>query len=81
VTTAFGDQGADHAPGRGGGALAQWIGRNPVAALVIAVAIILALWLVLAPWPAGFEEVDYISNRNTGDPGLEDVGGPESFKI
>jgi len=57
VTTAFGDQGADHAPGRGGGALAQWIGRNPVAALVIAVAIILALWLVLAPWPAGFEEV------------------------
>ena len=57
MTTAFGDQGADHAPGRGGGALAQWIGRNPVAALVIAVAIILALWLVLAPWPAGFEEV------------------------
>jgi branched-chain amino acid transport system permease protein len=56
VTTAFGDQGADQAPGRGG-ALAEWIGRNPVAALVIAVAIILALWLVLAPWPAGFEDV------------------------
>jgi len=56
VTTAFGDQGADQAPGRGS-APAEWIGRNPVAAFVIAVAIILALWLVLAPWPAGFEDV------------------------
>jgi branched-chain amino acid transport system permease protein len=56
VTTAFGDQGADQAPGRGS-ALADWIGRNPVTALVIAVAVILALWLVLAPWPAGFEDV------------------------
>ena len=56
MTTAFGDQGADQAPGRGS-APAEWIGRNPVAALVIAVAIILALWLVLAPWPAGFEDV------------------------
>ncbi|HML07044.1 MAG TPA: branched-chain amino acid ABC transporter permease [Xanthobacteraceae bacterium] len=38
-----------------GDALARWIGHHPVAALIIAVAIILALWLVFAPWPAGFE--------------------------
>ncbi len=30
---------------------------------------------------AGFEDLDYISNRNTGDPGLEDVVGPESIQI
>jgi hypothetical protein len=29
---------------------------------------------------AGFEEVDYITICNTGDPGLEDVVGPESIQ-
>lgn len=42
---------------RRGDALGRWIGRHPIAALVIAVVVIFALWLVLAPWPAGFEEV------------------------
>jgi branched-chain amino acid transport system permease protein len=56
VTTAFGDQGAEDAQGRGA-APAQWIGRNPVAALVILIAVAFVLWLVLAPWPAGFEDI------------------------
>jgi branched-chain amino acid transport system permease protein len=38
-------------------ALARWITRRPIAALVIAIAVIFALWLALAPWPEGFEEV------------------------
>jgi branched-chain amino acid transport system permease protein len=42
---------------RSGEALAGRIGRHPVAALIIAAAVIVALWLVLAPWPAGFEDV------------------------
>ena len=64
MTTAFGYQGADQARGRGG-APAEWIGRHPVAALVIAVGIILALWLVLAPWPAGFADIWTTSSRAT----------------
>src|SRR6476661_359619 len=40
-----------------GDALGRWIGRHPIWALVIAVAVIFFLWLVLAPWPAGFEDV------------------------
>lgn len=40
-----------------GDALGRWIGRHPIWALVIAVAVIFLLWLVLAPWPAGFEDV------------------------
>jgi branched-chain amino acid transport system permease protein len=40
-----------------GDALGRWIGRHPVWALVIAVLVIFFLWLVLAPWPAGFEDV------------------------
>ena len=40
-----------------GDALGRWIGRHPVWALVIAVLVIFCLWLVLAPWPAGFEDV------------------------
>ena len=40
-----------------GDALGRWIGRHPIAALVIAVVVIFALWLVLAPWPAGFENI------------------------
>jgi branched-chain amino acid transport system permease protein len=39
-----------------GDALGRWIGRHPVWALVIAVLVIFFLWLVLAPWPAGFED-------------------------
>ncbi|MGO9800698.1 MAG: branched-chain amino acid ABC transporter permease [Candidatus Binatus sp.] len=38
-------------------ALGRWVGHHPIAALAITVAIILTLWLVLAPWPAGFEDV------------------------
>ena len=56
MTTAFGDQGAEDAQGRGA-APGQWIGRNPVAALVILIAAAFVLWLVLAPWPAGFEDI------------------------
>jgi branched-chain amino acid transport system permease protein len=40
-----------------GDALARWIGRHPVVALIGAAAIIFVLWLILAPWPAGFEDV------------------------
>ena len=40
-----------------GDALGRWVGHHPIAALAIAVAIIFVLWLVLAPWPAGFEDV------------------------
>jgi branched-chain amino acid transport system permease protein len=56
VATAFGNERPADGAGRSD-ALGRWIGRNPVAALVIAVVVIFALWLVLAPWPAGFEEV------------------------
>jgi len=54
VATLYGDDTAVRGVARGD-ALARWIGHHPVAALIIAVAIILALWLVFAPWPAGFE--------------------------
>jgi branched-chain amino acid transport system permease protein len=40
-----------------GDALGRWIGRHPVWALVIAVLVIFLIWLVFAPWPAGFEDV------------------------
>lgn len=40
-----------------GGALGRWIGRHPIEALVIAVAVIVGLWLIFAPWPPGFEDV------------------------
>ncbi len=56
MATAFGDDGAVHGVARGD-APARWVARHPFAALVIAVAIVFALWLVLAPWPAGFEDV------------------------
>ena len=56
MSTTFGDDGA--APGAArGDALARWVGRNPVASLVILVAVVFVLWLVLAPWPPGFEEI------------------------
>jgi branched-chain amino acid transport system permease protein len=56
MSTAFDDDRAAHGAGRSD-ALGRWIGRHPIAALIIAVAVIFALWLILAPWPAGFEEV------------------------
>jgi branched-chain amino acid transport system permease protein len=37
--------------------LTRSIGRHPTAALILAIAVIFVAWLVLAPWPAGFEEV------------------------
>ena len=40
-----------------GDALGRWVGHHPIAALAIAVVVIFVLWLVLAPWPAGFEDV------------------------
>jgi len=56
VSTTFHDDGATGSVRRGD-ALGRWIGRRPIAALIIAVAVIFVLWLVLAPWPAGFEDV------------------------
>jgi branched-chain amino acid transport system permease protein len=56
VSTIFGDDGAAQGGGRGD-ALGRWIGRHPIPALIIAVAVIFFAWLVLAPWPAGFEDV------------------------
>jgi len=56
VATTFSDDGPA-GDARRGDALGRWIGRHPIAALVIAVVVIFALWLVLAPWPAGFEDV------------------------
>jgi branched-chain amino acid transport system permease protein len=56
VAATLGDDGGVQVSARGD-ALGRWVGRHPVAALVIAVAIIVVLWLVLAPWPAGFEDV------------------------
>ena len=34
----------------------RFVERNPVWALVILIALAFALWLILAPWPAGLEE-------------------------
>jgi branched-chain amino acid transport system permease protein len=42
---------------RHGDALASWIGRHPLAALIIAAAVLVVIWLVFAPWPAGLEEL------------------------
>ena len=56
MSATIGNHGAAHDPGRGD-ALSRWIGRHPLAALIIIVAVIFLLWLVLAPWPAGFEDV------------------------
>jgi branched-chain amino acid transport system permease protein len=54
VSTAFGDDEALYT--RRGGSLARGIGRHPLAALLTAIAVIIVLWLVLAPWPAGLED-------------------------
>jgi branched-chain amino acid transport system permease protein len=42
---------------RRGDALASWTGRHPVAALIIAAAVLVVIWLILAPWPAELEEL------------------------
>jgi branched-chain amino acid transport system permease protein len=42
---------------RRGDALASWLGRHPVAALIIAAAVLVVIWLILAPWPAELEEL------------------------
>jgi len=56
VSTSFSDDSGSPGAARGD-ALGRWIGNHPIWALVIAVVAIFFLWLVLAPWPAGFEEV------------------------
>jgi branched-chain amino acid transport system permease protein len=56
VATTFSNEGPTDGARRGD-ALSRWVGRHPVAALVIAVVAIFALWLILAPWPTGFEDV------------------------
>lgn len=56
MATTFSDDGGAPMAVRGD-ALGRWVGRHPVGSLVLAVVIIFALWLVFAPWPAGFEDV------------------------
>ncbi len=56
MATASGDNSGAREAARGD-ALGRWVGHHPIAALAVAVAIIVVLWLVLAPWPAGFEDI------------------------
>jgi branched-chain amino acid transport system permease protein len=56
MAVTFGNDETAYGPRRGD-ALGRWIGRHPIAALLIAIAVIFVLWLVFAPWPAGFEDV------------------------
>ncbi len=56
MATTFGNEPAVQGAGRSG-ALVRWVGRNPIPALIILIAVVFVLWLILAPWPAGFEEV------------------------
>jgi branched-chain amino acid transport system permease protein len=56
VSTAFSEDRGSPGAARGD-AFGRWIGNHPIWSLVIAVAVIFFLWLVLAPWPAGFEDV------------------------
>ena len=56
MAAAFGDNSEARGVARGD-ALGRWVGHHPVAALAIAVVVIFALWLILAPWPAGFADV------------------------
>jgi branched-chain amino acid transport system permease protein len=55
VSTTFREDSGSPGAARGD-ALGRWIGNHPVWSLVIAVVVIFFLWLVLAPWPAGFED-------------------------
>jgi branched-chain amino acid transport system permease protein len=54
VSTTFSPD-SDRAGGARGDALGRWIGRRPVAALIMAIAVLIVVWLMLAPWPAGLE--------------------------
>jgi branched-chain amino acid transport system permease protein len=56
LATVFGNEAPADGAARGD-AFGRWIGRHPIWALIIAVVVIFAVWLVLAPWPAGFEDV------------------------
>ena len=56
MSVAFNDDRSMQGAARGD-AVGRWIGRHPIWALVILVVVIFALWLILAPWPAGFEQV------------------------
>jgi branched-chain amino acid transport system permease protein len=56
VAAAFGNEESVSRAARGD-AMGRWISRNPVAALIIAIAVLFVLWLVFAPWPAGFEAI------------------------
>ena len=56
MSTVYSDEGAIHNVAIGD-SRGRWVGRHPIAALVIAVLVVFALWLVLAPWPHGFEQV------------------------
>ena len=56
MAAAFGDNSEARGVARGD-ALGRWVGHHPIAALAIAVVVIFALWLILAPWPAGFADV------------------------
>ena len=57
MATAFDTEEAASGGARRGDAFGRWIGHHPIAALAIAVAVIFFVWLLLAPWPAGFEDV------------------------
>jgi branched-chain amino acid transport system permease protein len=56
VATTFRNDQAMSGRGRAD-ALTGWVGRNPIAALVIVLAVIFVLWLLFAPWPVAFEDV------------------------
>jgi branched-chain amino acid transport system permease protein len=57
VSTILGDDGVGYGAAEGGGALSRWVGRHPIAALIILIAVIVLAWLILAPWPAGLEDL------------------------
>jgi branched-chain amino acid transport system permease protein len=56
MAAALGNHGVARAAARGS-ASGRWINRHPLAALLIAVIVIFCLWLILAPWPPGFEDL------------------------
>jgi branched-chain amino acid transport system permease protein len=56
VTTIFSDDGAVRNVAVGD-ARARWVGRHPIASLIIAVVVVFLLWLILAPWPQGFAAI------------------------
>jgi len=56
VATAFDGERAVRGGSRGD-VLVRWIGGHPAAALITGLAVVGVLWLILAPWPAGFEDL------------------------